>query len=103
MSLRHKGNQITDNVEMANVFNDHFTNVVKNLLCNLPDPNCKHSDFLQSPNSSSMYLIPTSSFELKRLIAQTKSKMSAGLDCIPSVILKYLPNNAIQALCNIFN
>jgi len=69
---------------MANVFNDHFANVIGNLPSNLPDTNCKHSDFLQSPNSSSMYLLPTSSFKLKRLTEQTKSKMSAGLDCIPS-------------------
>jgi len=34
ISLRNKGNQITDNVEMANVFNDYFTNVAGNLMCN---------------------------------------------------------------------
>jgi len=55
ISLRLKGNQFTDNVEMANVFNYHFTNIAGNLMCNLPDTNSKHTDFLQSPIFLSMY------------------------------------------------
>ena len=50
-----------------------------------------------------MFFYPTITFELSRLISETPSKFSAGWDGIPSILLKYLPINALSALSYVFN
>ena len=50
-----------------------------------------------------MFFYPTTTFELSRLISETPSKFSAGWDGIPSILLKYLPINALSALSYVFN
>ena len=46
---------------------------------------------------------PTNPSELKRVIARTKIKLSPGLDQIPSVILKHVPQNILEVFIHIFN
>ena len=50
-----------------------------------------------------MFFYPTTTFELSRLISETPLKFSAGWDGIPSILLKYLPINALSALSYVFN
>ena len=50
-----------------------------------------------------MFFYPTTTFELFRLISETPSKLSAGWDGISSILLKYLPINALSALSYVFN
>ena len=49
-----------------------------------------------------MFFYPTTTFELSRIISETPSKFSAGWDSIPSILLKYLPINALSALSYLF-
>ena len=46
---------------------------------------------------------PRNPSELRRIIAQTTSKLSAGLDQIPSAILKHLSQNAFEVISNFLN
>ena len=48
-------------------------------------------------------MTPTNQFEIKKIISAFAFKLSAGLDEIPMIIMKYLPHNAIHALSYIFN
>ena len=48
-------------------------------------------------------MTPTNQIEIKKIIPAFASKLSAGLDEIPMIIMKYLPDNATHALSYIFN
>ena len=50
-----------------------------------------------------MSLTPTNIVEMKRLISELKPKLSAGVDHIPPIVLRSLPDNALNALTYIFN
>ena len=87
-TLLHKNKTFTDNVEIANAFNKHFSNAAVKL--------------------AKIYLIliltfPISFLELKRLIAEIKPKLSTGFDQIPPIVLRYLSDDALHALSYIFN
>ena len=102
-SLLHKNKTLTDNIEIANAFNEHFSNAAVKLAKNLPNSNSHFSNYLKSSNLSSIYLFPTSFLELKRLIAEIKPKLSTGFDQIPPIVLRYLSDDALHALSYIFN
>ena len=103
LELNTNDKSITDPVEIANIFNDCFTNTPQLLLKNLPQTTVSYHDFLGTSNPTSMFFYPTTAFELSRLISETPSKFSAGWDGIPSILLKYLPINALSALSYVFN
>ena len=48
-------------------------------------------------------MTPTNIFEIKRLIYELKPKLSTGINQIFSIVLQYLPDNALYALTYIFN
>ena len=102
-SLNHQGASIKDPIKISNIFNDHFANISSTLLKALPPATHCFSDYLLSPNSSSMFFFPTTTFEVKNIICQTASKHSTSWDGIPAVVIKYLPLNFIAALSHIFN
>ena len=97
-SLLHKNKTLTDNIEIANAFNEHFSNAAVKLAKNLPNSNSHFCNYLKSSNLSSIYLFPTSFLELKRLIAEIKPKLSTGFDQIPPIVLRYLSDDALHAL-----
>ena len=48
-------------------------------------------------------MTPANIAEIKRLIYELKPKLSAGIDQIPPLVLRYFPDNALHALSYIFN
>ena len=50
-----------------------------------------------------MFMTPTNVVEIKRFICELKPKLSAGIDQIPPIVLRYLPDNVLHALTYIFN
>ena len=50
-----------------------------------------------------MFVWPTSPFEIKDIIKELKPKLSAGLDEIPSKVIKSSPDIVLVALSHIFN
>ena len=102
-SLLHKNKTLTDNIEIANAFNEHFSNAAVKLVKNLPNSNSHFSNYLKSSNLSSIYLFPTSFLELKRLIAEIKPKLSTGFDQIPPVVLRYLSHCMLLAIYSIYH
>ena len=97
-SLLHKNKTLTDNIEIANAFNDHFSNAAVKLAKNLSNSNSHFSNYLRSSHLSSIYLFPTSFLELKRLIAEIKPKLCTGFDQIPPIVLRYLSDDALMLL-----
>ena len=103
ITLEHAGQVITDNKQAANIFNDYFSSIPSKLVQKLPQTTASFRQYLTSSNPSSLFLYPTSPQEIKSIIGNIKPKFSAGWDEMPSVILKYLPDMAVQCLCYIFN
>ena len=103
LELNTNDKSVTNPVEIANIFNDCFTNTTLLLLKNLPQTTVNHHNFFGTSNLTSMFFYPTTTFKLSRLISETPSKFSAGWDGIPSILLKYLPINAFSALSYVFN
>ena len=50
-----------------------------------------------------MFFTSTNIVEVKRLISVLKPKLSTGVDHIPPIVLRYLPDNALNALTYKFN
>ena len=102
-NINYNKKLVNDPVEISNIFNDYFSNILSSLVKLLPSASTKFSDYLNSANPSSMFFFPTTPYEISLIISKTISKFSAGWDNIPSFVLKYLPSNFLSALSYIFN
>ncbi|XP_077976386.1 uncharacterized protein LOC144432146 [Styela clava] len=94
------------NTQIANKFNEHFSQVAQRLLDNMPQPaSCdkNYISYLGRQESSSMFLRPTTALEIKNIIREMKPKPSFGIDGIPFKILKYIPEHITDILAYIFN
>ena len=88
---------------MANEFNDYFSNIAIYLVNQLPKPSIPFHEYLASATPSSIFFFPTSPDEVKQIINKISPKHSSCWDEMPPVVLKYLPDNIINALTYIFN
>ena len=100
-SLLQESKIISNKADVANAFNNHFSNIPNDVVNNLLSVCNKHADYYQPLNFSSMFMSPTNPSERRRIIAQTKSKLSAGLDQISSVVLKHFSQNTLEVLSHI--
>ena len=97
-------NQLTsDAVTIADHFNLHFVEVGTKLANKLPPTSHNFKEFLPFPIPNSLYLNPTTPLEIKRIVADLKSKNSCGIDGIPSKVLKSTPENILLTLAHIFH
>ena len=90
-------------VEIVNCCNNHFLTIAKKLTNKLPSSPTKFTDYLPPSNPSSMFMTPANIGEIKRLKYELKPKLSARIDPIPPLDLRYFPDNALHALSYIFN
>ena len=96
--IQYNGIFVNKSVEIANCFNNHFSTIAKKLTNKLPSSPTKFTDYLPPSNPSSMFMTPANTAEIKRLIYELKPKLSAGIDQIPPLVLRYFPDNALHAL-----
>ena len=93
---------ITPQSETANVFNNHFINVVDTANANSSDESTDFRNFLNMPTDFSMYLFPCNELEIKELITTIKSN-SPGYDEINGVLLKETADYIVIPLSHIIN
>ena len=64
------GEEVVDEVKIANEFNDYFSKVAKNLVDEIPSDSSrkKFSDYLPRRNKSSLYVNPTNPAEVLKII-----------------------------------
>ena len=103
--LQVNGEEIKDEVKIANEFNSYFSNVAENLVEKIPSDIKRKSykEYLRNRNKNSFFLNPTNPGEILKLINALSPKMSSGWDDIPQKIVKSSPINIIIALSHIFN
>ena len=84
------GHEIKNVKEIANEFNNYFSNIGKNLASAIPTINLSFEHYLDSPQASSFYLFPTSAMEIENIISTLKPSKASGPFSIPTSLLKNL-------------
>ena len=84
------GHEIKNVKEIANEFNNYFSNIGKNLASAIPTTNLSFEHYLDSPQASSFYLFPTSAMEIENIISTLKPSKASGPFSIPTSLLKTL-------------
>ena len=87
-SRKNKNGSITDEIEIAQNFNNFFTSIGPNLQKKIPPTQKNFKDYLKKPNSENFIIAPTTSDEISDLIHNLKSSKSVGPYSIPTRIMK---------------
>ena len=103
--LSLNGRQLSSNDEMANAFNNFFTNVGPNLDKNIPNPRRDRSPafYLKSRVPTSFLISPTNPNEIGDLISNLDDSKSSGPSFIPIKLLKLVSAEVAIPLSDIFN
>ncbi len=89
----------TNNVELANKFNDHFVSIGKNLSQKINQPhNVTFRQYLKGNYLNSLFLRPTDRDEVLKIVMKMKSSHTAGVDNICSKILKAIISEILELL-----
>jgi hypothetical protein len=97
-------NIITDHTTVSNIFNNYFISVNKKLHSQIRPIKHKFRDFLNMPNTNSLFIDPVSEDEVSNLINNTlKNNTSHGPNSIPSFFLKLTSHIISKPLCTIIN
>ena len=97
-------NILTENVDIANCFNNFFCNIGPSLANSIKNPQNKfYTDYLnQNIPSSFAFSTVTTEFTAK-IIRKLKSKSSSGYDGFTSIQLKYISDDIVPTLTHIIN
>jgi hypothetical protein len=87
--------------EIANIFNEYYAQIGQSMTGQYPQPaSLKPQTFY---NTKSMYVHPVSSLEITKIVNKMKNKWTAGLDEIPSALIKKTINYILDPLCYLIN
>ena len=96
---------ITDSIEIANEFGKYFATVGKNFATKIEKSKIEANTYIGKieRNIKSLYLYPTNSSEVLKLINELPNKTSSGHDDISNQLLKKIGPFIVKALVEIFN
>ena len=86
--INDNNSPITDNKEMANVFNNFYSNLGNSIEQKIPISQRSFSSFLDSPLNSSFYGSPCDESEIHSIISNFKTNKASGPNSIPTCLLK---------------
>ena len=102
--LRHNNTFTTNPTLIANNFNDYFSDIGKILADQLkPISENEHTKYLTKRFHQSLFLTPTTSFEVFNLISGPKNTKSTGKDNISAYFLKVAAKVIAAPLAQLFN
>ena len=104
-SFTTNGRLTRNKTDIVNSFNDFFVNVGPNLARNIRVPNGNISvlDYLQSTNSSTMFLAGVEENEVTNIVKSCKNKKSTGYGNVDMVIVKRVISNIVVPFTPICN
>ena len=88
---------------LANHFNLHFTTVADKLLYSFSTGSSNYCNYLNSASAQSIYFWPTCPSEIANMLQKMKNKLCAGIDQMPTTVLKAILDNILIALSHAFN
>ena len=102
-SSDEKGHRISDPVKIANIFNNHFTNVANSITKKIPRTLKSPLYYLANFNANSFYISPSTPVEMSSLIKSLKSSKSSGPNSIPVKLIKILDPSICTDLAALVN
>ena len=95
---------LTNDLDIANCFNNFFCNIGPTLACSINTPPNKHfTDYLKENILCSFSFNTITPENTSKIIKNLKSKSSSGHDECSSIHLKYISNDIIVILTKIIN
>ena len=95
---------LTDNLEIANCFNNFFTKVGPSLARSIKTPaNKSYQDYLKQSIPSTFSFNTVTPINVSSITKKLKPKTSSGHDGLSTVLLKYIADEIISILTNIIN
>ena len=94
-----------DPKSIANELGKYFSTVGKTFAKNIEEPENSITHYLKKikRNERSLFMTPTTTTEISKLIDNIPNKMSCGHDSITNVLLKKLKDGIVGPLTDIFN
>jgi len=86
--INDNNSPITDNKEMANAFNNFYSNLGNSIEQKIPISQRNFSSFLGSPLNSSFYCTPCDESEIHSIISNFGINKASGPNSIPTCLLK---------------
>ena len=96
-------NIITNNLDIANGFNDFFSNIGPNLASEIPDSDVTYDSYLSESNPVSFNFSKISEIDILKICNQLKPKLSSGVDFISNKLLKQIAPIIITPLHYLIN
>ena len=101
--LIHDGQEITGTKEIENAFRSFFSNVGDRLATDIPHVSKSQLDYIDTCNSESFYLFPTTHSVIEREISYLNTSKAVGPNSIPIKVLKLLQHVLLKQLDILFN
>ena len=101
--ISHNNSETTDPKTIANVFNEYFANIGRELACSIPDTETTPNQFLKPQPHNSFYLFPTSTTEIEAEIDKLNESKATGPFSIPTRIFKLIKSVISKPLEIVFN
>ena len=101
--LNVNGSNITFEEEIANAFNEYFTNIGPSLANSIHDSDASFEQFIQPAESKFSRFKLVSESKVVKLLNGLSHRKAAGLDKISGRILKIAANTIAPSLTHIFN
>ena len=87
----------------TNHFDNHFTTVADKLLHAFLTGTSNYCDYLNSASAQSIYVWSTCPSKIANMQQKMKNKLNAGIDQLPTTVLKAIANNIRIALSHVIN
>ena len=94
---------LTNPKDIADAFNNYFSNVATDIKSSIKYSRNKFFDFLPQININSFFIDPTDKTEIKNIILSLDPLRSIGPKSIPTKILKLLSNDISTQFADLFN
>ena len=102
-TIIENGNEISDPIEISNMFNEYFTNIGPKLASTLDNNTGHFTQFLSENNENSLFFTPTNNSEILKIVQSLKSSKSCGHDDISMHLLKKIIFYIVSPLTHICN
>ena len=94
---------LTNPTEIANAFNNYFTNVSINVQSSIKYTNKSYSDFLPNIDINSIFISATDVTEVSNIISSLNLHKAVGPNSIPNKVLKMLNQDISTQLAELYN
>lgn len=100
VSVKVNGNLIENETEIADVLNKYYVTVAEQLIDDSCQPVGRPATGVYSSASTmhSMYLVPVTHYEIRKIVLELKSRRAPGYDNVSSDILKSIIEYIINEL-----